>query len=139
MQNNIYIDTNIVVDVCDATRSSHKNSSLFLRSALDGNKQLYINSDSLSNLFYILSNRTSLDKTMVLEKMRYVTTIFSLTVIELGDVSAAVSLCEDPNMGHKDYEDALQYVCAKKINAEIIVTNDKKFVSQSIPLHRTSK
>ena len=139
VQNSIYIDTNIVIDISDAARPLHKNSLLFVRSALEQNKQLYINSDSLSNLFYILSNRTQLDKSMVLEKMRYVMTIFTLVVIEMKDAADAVGLCEDPNAAHRDYEDALQYICAKKINAEMIVTNDKGFISPDIDLLTTQQ
>jgi predicted nucleic acid-binding protein len=76
---------------------------------------------------------------MVLEKMRYVMTIFTLVVIEMKDAADAVGLCEDSNAVHRDYEDALQYICAKKINAEMIVTNDKGFISPDIDLLATQK
>jgi len=38
-----------------------------------------------------------------------------------------------------DYEDFMQYVCAKKVQADLIVTNDKKFFSLDIELLSTKK
>jgi len=100
--------------------------------------ELFINSDTLSNLFYILSNHSILSETEVLEKMKYVTEIFSLISIEQEDVERALSLCADSKSKHEDYEDAMQYICAKKIGAELIISNDKNFVSVDIALCRTS-
>jgi predicted nucleic acid-binding protein len=34
----------------------------------------------------------------------------------------------------KDFEDTMQYVLAKKVNADIIVTNDKGFYSPDIQI-----
>jgi len=44
----------------------------------------------------------------------------------------ALDLYADTSSSHKDYKDAMQYVCAKKVEANAIVTNDKGFVSLDI-------
>ena len=138
MQNNIYVDTNIVVDICDSDRVQHENSFAFIASYLEEKGcELFINSDTLSNLFYILSNRSKLDTVEVLEKMQFINEIFTLVLIESEDVSMALNLCADTSNSYKDYEDTMQYVCAKKIEADLIVTNDKGFVSLDIELKST--
>ena len=138
MQNNIYVDTNIVVDICDNNRVQHENSFALIASYLKKKGfELFINSDTLSNLFYILSNRSMLDTLEVLEKMQFVNEIFTLVSIEPEDVSMALDLCANTSSSYKDYEDTMQYVCAKKVDADLIVTNDKKFVSVDIELQGT--
>jgi len=138
MHNNIYVDTNIVVDMCDNKRASHENSFEMITNYLEqDNCELFINSDTLANLFYILSNRSTLNAEEVLEKMQFINEIFTLVSIESEDVSMALGLCADTATSHKDYEDAMQYVCAKKVEANAIVTNDKGFVSLDIEVVRS--
>ena len=140
MQNNIYVDTNIVVDMCDNKRALHENSFKLVTHYFEqDNCELFINSDTLANLFYILSNRSILDAEEVLEKMQFVNEIFTLVSMESEDVAMALDLCASSATPYKDYEDAVQYVCAKKIEADLIVTNDKGFVSLDIETIGTSE
>ncbi len=137
MQNNIYVDTNIVIDMCDNERKFHENSFALISNYLEKECELFINSDTLANLFYVLSNRSQLNEHEVIEKMRFVNDIFTLVAIEANDVEMALNLCADDKNKYKDYEDFMQYVCAKKVQADLIVTNDKKFVSLDIELVST--
>jgi len=138
MHNNIYVDTNIVVDMCDNKRALHENSFEMITNYFEqDNCELFINSDTLANLFYILSNRSTLNTEDVLEKMQFVNEIFTLVSIESEDVSMALELCADTSSSYKDYEDAMQYVCALRVEADLIVTNDKGFVSLDIEVVRT--
>jgi len=138
MQSNIYLDTNIIIDICDSQRAMHAHSFEVITGYMEqDNYELYINSDTLANLFYILANRSTLNTEEVLDKMRFINEIFSLVSIEAKDVEMALSLCADSKSKHKDYEDTMQYVCAKKIESSLILTNDKKFVSADIELQAT--
>jgi len=138
MHNNIYVDTNIVVDMCDSKRALHENSFEMITNYFEQDDcELFINSDTLANLFYILSNRSTLNTEEVLEKMQFVNEIFTLASIGSEDVSMALGLCADASSSYKDYEDAMQYVCAKKVEANLILTNDKRFVSLDIELIET--
>ncbi len=140
MQNNIYVDTNIVVDMCDSKRALYESSFALVTQYFEqDNCELFINSDTLANLFYILSNRSTLDTDEVLEKMLFVNEIFTLVPIVSEDVAMALDLCADSVIPYKDYEDTMQYVCAKKIEADLIMTNDKGFVSLNIEMIGTSK
>lgn len=138
MQSNIYVDTNIVVDICDSNRAKHENSFAIVESYLKKRDcELFINSDTLSNLFYILSNRSKLKSAEVLEKMHFINEIFTLVSIDSIDIEKALKLCANNKLKYKDYEDTMQYVCAKKINAKAIITNDKNFISEDIEIIRT--
>ena len=130
--NNIYVDTNIIIDICDDTREFHKESlSLITKLQKEGN-ELFINSDTYANLFYIMKSRSKYDLSTTLAKMRLITTIFTLVLIEQSDIEKALQLCEDKELKNRDYEDAMQYICAKKCEAIMIVTNDKGFVGGDI-------
>ena len=140
MQSNIYVDTNIVIDICDSQRAMHAHSFDVITGYMEqDNYELFINSDTLANLFYILVNRSTLNTEEVLEKMRFINEIFSLVSIEATDVEIALALCADSKSKHKDYKDTMQYVCAKKIESSLILTNDKKFVSADMELQATHK
>jgi len=135
MPNNIYVDTNIVIDMCDNKRALHEKSFSCIASYLEKeNCEVFINSDTLANLFYVLSNRSTLNEAEVLDKMMFINDIFTLVPIGSEDVEMALALCADGSTPYKDYEDTMQYVCAKKIGADVIVTNDKGFVSLDIEI-----
>ena len=136
MQSKIYVDTNIVVDICDKARPKFEESATLIEKFLEEGSELYINTDTLSNLFYILGNHAKMSLEASLEKMDYINELFLLATITESEVKTALSLCK--NKGYTDYEDAMQYVCAKKIEADLILTNDKGFVSPDIKLSSTT-
>ena len=140
MQSNIYVDTNIVIDICDSQRLMHSHSFEVITHYMEqDNYELFINSDTLANLFYILSHRSTLSTEEVLDKMNFINEIFTLVSIESKDVEVALALCANSKSQHKDYEDTMQYVCTKKIESSLILTNDKKFISADIELYATHK
>ncbi len=137
MATNIFLDTNIVMDLFDANRIAHKSSLKLIKEFLENKATLYVNTDTLTTSFYLLR---SLKKTTLEESLyaiREITKICEVISIEMEDIDKALSLCEDTKSPYKDYEDTMQYVCAKKVNANIIVTNDKKFVSKDIKVVNT--
>ena len=137
MPNNIYVDTNIIIDICDDKRPSHDASLTKIIALQKEMNELYINSDTYANLFYILRSRSKYKLDRVLSKMRLITSIFTLVAIEHDDIENSIQLCEDKETQCNDYEDTMQYVCAKKIGADLIVTNDKGFVGLDIEVRGT--
>ena len=137
MPNNIYVDTNIIIDICDDKRPSHEASLTKIIALQKEMNELYINSDTYANLFYILRSRSKYKLDRVLSKMRLITSIFTLVAIEHDDIENSIQLCEDKETQCNDYEDTMQYVCAKKIGADLIVTNDKGFVGLDIEVRGT--
>ena len=135
MQDKIYVDTNVVIDICDIKRPFHNESLDLIQSYAEG--ELYINSDSLSTLFYVLYNKAKFSFEEALEKIYFVHDIFSVVAIDETVSLQALKLCRSGVC--IDYEDALQYICAKKVNADAIVTNDARFVSSDIKIIRTNR
>lgn len=137
MLNKIYVDTNIVIDICDNKRPSHKHSVALVKAYLKNGMELYINSDTVSNLFYILRRHSKMNQKELLKNMRLVNTIFTLVPIELDDVNEALELAENIEIPFDDYEDIMQYISAKKVKADLIVTNDKSFVNLDIEIQKS--
>lgn len=139
MATNVLLDTNIIMDIFDADRVSHQSSLELVKTLLTDGATLYINSDTLTTAFYLLRNQKKATLQEALYAIRESTNICELIPIEMEDVADTLLLCEDENSVFKDYEDALQYVCAKKVRADLIVTNDNGFVSLDIEVIRTTK
>ena len=74
-----------------------------------------------------------------MKKFYNVISLFALVSVDINDVNDAIGLCQDTKIPFKDYEDAMQYICAKKIDADLILTNDKGFISPDIEVKSTSE
>ena len=137
MVTKVFLDTNIIMDLFDGDRISHKASLKLVKEFLENKATLYVNSDTLATSFYLLRSLKKVTLEESLYALRETTKICDVISIELNDIDKALSLCEDKNTPYKDYEDAMQYICAQKVNADVIVTNDKKFVSKDIKIVTT--
>jgi predicted nucleic acid-binding protein len=126
----VLLDTNIVLDLFDKDRLSYEKSVATVKKLIMDNATLYVNSDTLTTAFYILKNQKKVSFKEALHAVREIVNICELISIELKDVEIALDLCENDKC--TDYEDAVQYVCAKKVEADMIVTNDKRFVGLDI-------
>jgi len=138
MENNIYLDTNIFIDLMDSTRPFSKGSFSLVRHLTTEGKNLYINSDTVTNAFYILSKTKHYTPAELIQIMKKMISLFIVIAIENDEIMSALTLCEEVSTSFKDYEDALQYICAKKVGADIIVTNDKGFISPDIQVKNTN-
>ena len=139
MVNRVYVDTNIFIDLLDATRPFAKDTSNVIRKIIMNGTLLYINSDTVTNTFYVLSKQKKYTQKELLELMRKSVSIFMIVSVEHEEILDAITLCEDENTAFEDYEDALQYVCAKKTDAELILTNDRGFMSKDIEVKSTNE
>ena len=99
---------------------------------------LYINSDTVTNAFYVIAKSKAYTPKELLALFKITVSLFTVVAIEDKEVMFALDLCEDNTTACKDYEDTLQYVCAKKVNADLIVTNDKGFVGLDIEVKGTN-
>ena len=137
MATKVLLDTNIVLDLFDKDRLSHEKSLETVKKFIMDNATLYVNSDTLTTAFYILRNQKKVSFKEALYAIRETVNICELISIELEDVEATLDLCENDKC--TDYEDAMQYVCALRVETDLIVTNDKGFVSLDIECIGTYK
>lgn len=124
---NIFLDTNIIVDLI-AERPPFSKYAIELFSLAEDNKiKLYTSSHSLATTHYLL-------KKYIEEKELRVILHNLLEFITIIPVDLDV-LRKSLHSKHKDFEDAVQIYCASSINGmEYIVTrNIKDFKNSEIP------
>lgn len=124
---NIFLDTNIIVDLI-ADRPPFSKYAIELFSLAEDNKiKLYTSSHSLATTHYLL-------KKYIEEKELRVILHNLLEFITIIPVDLDV-LRKSLHSKHKDFEDAVQIYCASSINGmEYIVTrNIKDFKNSEIP------
>jgi predicted nucleic acid-binding protein len=124
---NLFIDTNIVIDLL-AKREPFYRSSAQLFSMADKMKlQLCVSALTFANTNYILSRVRKPDEVrLILRKLKLL-----VKVINLDDKIIGLSLNDSD---FKDYEDALQYYSALENGNDLIITrNLKDFQKSKIP------
>jgi len=134
---NLWLDTNILLDLYDDTRLAFQPTSIYIRNSIESKATLYVNSDTISTMFYILRSRKKVTFHEALTAVEQTIQMCTLVEINTTDSLLAVALCKDDALPFCDYEDTLQYVCAQKVEATMIVTNDKGFISPDIPIQKT--
>lgn len=134
MHEKVYFDTNVIVDLFDEGRVFHRDSLYVLQSILENKDiEVFINSDTVANLFYILKNRVKLSFDESLDKLESVKEIFNIKSIEKHHIELAIERCKKHLF--KDYEDCVQYVCAMDAQCTLIITNNPKdFKNSSIDI-----
>ena len=137
MDTKVYLDTNIILDLFDSERHFSKSSIVLIDELLQEGSDFYINSDTLTNTFFILKSRKKVSQEVAIDALEKITAFCEVVPVEKSDVQKAINLCKDSEIPCIDYEDTVQYICAKKIEADLIVTNDKSFVSLNIEIKQT--
>jgi predicted nucleic acid-binding protein len=124
----LFLDTNILIDYLD-NRAGADDAEQIFAYGFSGEVQLYASSLTFANMAYIIKGRTQEEKYDALNQMAGVVEIIDLRKQE---VIAAIS------QPVKDFEDMLQYQCAKTAGCDYIVTNDRRHYDFSDIPHFTS-
>ena len=118
------VDTNVIMDALEATGEFYDASYRVMIICAQNLASGYLAAHTITNLFYLLRNRYSND-----ECRDILLSLFQVFRIEQIDADKLKISLENRNF--KDFEDCLQMECAKAIAADIIVTRDKQFASDS--------
>jgi len=125
MHKKVYFDTNVIVDIFDEGRPFHDDSLLVMKTIFENEEiEVFINTDTLTNLFYILRSHIKLSFDDALQKMTYIKESFTIVSIELAEIEQTLEICQRHIF--KDYEDAMQYMCAMKAECSLIISNNPK-------------
>lgn len=124
---NIFIDTNILLDVLRAREPFLKNSlaiwALVEREKFEG----YISAISFNHTYYVL--RATVGNAKAYEAMRILRGTFRVVALDERIMNNAI------DADFKDFEDAIQFFSAIHANANYIVTrNVKDFSRNDIPV-----
>ncbi|MCR5456098.1 MAG: PIN domain-containing protein [Bacteroidales bacterium] len=112
----IFLDTNILIDYID-NRAGADDAEQIFACGFSGEALLYASSLTFANMAYIIKGRTQEEKYNALRQMAAV-----VDILPLGKAEVLSSIAQPV----PDFEDMLQYQCAKCAGCDYIVTNDRR-------------
>ena len=134
MYKRVFLDTNVIADLHDVNRPFNKESIKAMEILFrEENTEIYTSCDVITTLYYILSK---INKKKALDIIEEVNEWCSVIEFANKEIQECCMLMKE-NAKYKDLEDTIQYVMAKKMNCDLILSNDKGFVSDEIPLMST--
>lgn len=113
----VLLDTNIIVDVL-SKRDGYKDSLQVLRCCEINKIEGYISTTTVTDIMYIM--RKHLPPEKLREAMQTLFTTVDVTGVQKADITQAFS------SRIKDFEDAVQAACAKRIKTEFIITRNMR-------------
>ena len=124
----IFLDTNILIDYID-NRAGADDAEQIFACGFSGELLLFASSLTFANMAYIIKVRTQEEKYDALSQMADV-----VEILDLGKQEVMAAIAHPV----KDFEDMLQYQCAKAAGCDFIVTNDRRHYDFSDIPHLTS-
>jgi predicted nucleic acid-binding protein len=114
----IFIDTNVVLDVLAQREPFYEASRGVWELVERGEAKGYLSAASITDVFYIL--RKHLGPQGAFDTVNKLLLVFSVASVSEKDIRMALM------RGGRDFEDALQVVCAKRIQADYLITRNKE-------------
>ncbi len=136
MYKHIFIDVNVWVDLFDTDRPfSQQSRKVMTHLIQEDSVDLFTSCDIITTVYYLLAKK---GRHFALEAIEYINAL--CTIVEFGNTEITKS-CRLMKQNRKftDLEDTIQYVMAKKIEADLILSNDADFVSDGIELMNTEQ
>lgn len=130
MSKKIFLDANILVDFIDQKRTMHHWSKILIIECLEKNMRLYTSCDIITTVYYL---GAKIDKKQALTQVSHLNTFCKIIDFSNSDVEHTCSLMQR-DASFTDFEDTLQYILAKKSLCDLIISNDKNFISPDLPL-----
>ena len=127
----VFFDANVFSDIFGTSRPMHAISSKVYLDALSKGMQIYTSCDIATNIYYIAAKYTS--KENALDAIEYLKTSVSIIPFGEAELTETIALMRK-NTDYNDLEDTIQYIMAKQAGCDVIVSNDKRFVSKEIAL-----
>jgi len=131
----VFLDANILVDIFDKKRDTYKESEYIYFTLVEKKIQICTSCDIATTVYYLTTKATSREN--ALRAMDIIDQTMTLVPFSNEQFRKTIKLMKKDD-DFKDFEDTLQYILAKEIQADAIVSNDKRFISKDVPLF-TSK
>jgi predicted nucleic acid-binding protein len=126
----IFLDANVLVDSIDDQRPLHRKSTAIIRFCLKQEIPLFTSCDIVTTVYY-LSAKT--DKKRALDEIAKINRFCKIIDFSNTEVAQTCELMATDTT-FTDFEDTIQYILAKKVSCDCIVSNDKQFYSPDITL-----
>ena len=116
---NIFLDTNIIVDIIADRKPFSKYAIELFQKAENSEVQLFTSSHSIATTHYILKKH--LEEKQLREVLSNLLDYFTIIAVDVDILKKGL------RSNHKDFEDSIQILCASTIEKiECIVTRNKK-------------
>ncbi len=136
MYRRVFLDANVIADIYDHNRPFYAQSKKALLYLSDNdNIKLFTSCDIITTLYYIFSKN---NKSKALEAIMQINQLCHVVEFGNDEVTQSCILMQN-NSSYQDLEDTIQYVMAKKVGCDLILSNDKGFVSEDIELKNTEE
>jgi predicted nucleic acid-binding protein len=127
MNEKIFIDTDIVIDVLAERKPFYLSAAKVFSLAAEKKIDLYISPVLIANLFYIL--RKEFGRELAINKIRKLRNIVKIATVNDEIVDLVLS------SEFKDIEDGFQYYCALQEGISFLLTrNTKDFIGHEIAI-----
>jgi predicted nucleic acid-binding protein len=125
----IFIDANIFISSSNAGDIHFSSCREIFDYLLVENFEYYTSCDLITTIYYILAR---IDKQQALMEISKINKMCN--IIEFGnrEIARAIELMQSEN--YKDLEDTIQYILAQKSGCDLIISNDKNFISKDIQI-----
>ncbi len=124
----IFVDANVLIDLFDVSRPLREFSIKTIQTLLESDVEIYTSCDLITTVYYVLRKKFGKEALVFIERL---SKMCSIVPFSNHEVERAIELMkQDSNF--KDLEDTIQYVLAKKMRCDLILTNDKGFYSPDI-------
>jgi|LGOV01.1.fsa_nt_gb predicted nucleic acid-binding protein len=130
MFSKVFIDANIFIDLNDNSRKSYKDSLKILKFLAKNRIDIYTSCDLITTIYYILAKKSRKNALNSIVELNKICQVIDFSNKEI--TKTCQLMTEDKLF--VDLEDTLQYILAQKKNCDVIISNDRKFVSRDIDL-----
>ncbi len=120
------IDTNIIIDALAAREPFCAEAERVLTLAAAERFDGFITGSSVTDIYYLV--RRNLSHTQALAAIK--TLVQTLRIVAVGEDECVEAM----ESGMQDFEDAVIAVCAKRVNADYIVSRDEDFSKAGCPV-----
>jgi predicted nucleic acid-binding protein len=125
--NNLFLDTNVLLDVLDHREPFYGDSAAIWSLAEKGKIRGHISAISFNNIYYILRKQQS--QAVIRKTLCLLRDIFDIVMLDERILNQAI----DSNF--KDFEDAIQYFSASRVNAQCLLSrNLNHYKASEIPI-----
>lgn len=127
----VFVDTNIILDFVLCREGQQDALDLF-QMAEEGKIELFVSFLTMANVAYVARKHRT--KEELYEYLRELSSLFKILSMDETQFSEALATIVP------DFEDLLQYVCARKNGCDCIVTNNVRDYSFSeIPIYKPTQ
>ncbi len=114
----IFLDTNLILDVLAERQPFYENSRRIWELVEKRDLTGHLSATTITDIFDIIKKQLGMERAY--ETIGKILAVFNIISVSETDIKKAL------NLGLKDFEDALQLVCAKKIKAKYLITRNRE-------------